>query len=163
MLVCESNGTIMCYLSKSVFRTNSTFRILCNSCKEIVDLNKGKDECNATEVKIALIRAARFDKESKKFISFNCFYTDIPCKINLGFKGNSSSLSNAFDFSLDHKNPTAGDKGEELVVCLKIINQMKSNVPSDKFKELVKSLAKRFEDKIDSKTLENDIKKIIDT
>ena len=135
--------------------------VLCNSCKEIVDLNKGKEGCNATEVKNALKTAARFDEESKKFISFNCFYTDIPCKINLGFKGNSSSLSNAFDFSLDH--PTDSDKGEELVVCLKIINQMKSNVPSDKFKELVKSLAKCFEEKIDSKTLEKEIKKIIDT
>ncbi|MCZ7380080.1 MAG: hypothetical protein O8C64_00675 [Candidatus Methanoperedens sp.] len=136
--------------------------VLCNSCKEIVDLNKDKDECNATEVKNALIRAVRFDKESKKFISFNCFYTDIPCKINLGFKENNNSLSNAFNFSLDHKNPTEGDKGEELVVCLKIINQMKSNVPSDKFKEIVKSLAKSFEEKIDSKTLENELKKIID-
>lgn len=121
---------------------------LCIRCKKIIDLNKKKKKFNATAVKNALKKAAHFHNNGD-FVSFNCFYTEIPCKINPGFKQKNISLDNAFDLTFDHKNPTDGNKGEELVVCLNVINQMKSNIPCDNFKDFIKILANYFEGKIE--------------
>lgn len=131
---------------------------LCKRCKEIVDLNKKKKNFNAKAVKNALKEAVRNNGD---FVSFNCFYTGIPCKINSGFKQKNISLDNAFDLTFDHKNPTDGNKSKELVVCLNIINQMKSNIPSDNFKDIIKILANYFEGEIESNLLEEKLKEIL--
>jgi hypothetical protein len=150
----------ICKRPSSAHIPKSGLDTLCNSCKDIIDINKTKKGYGSIRVKNALRRAVRFDEKSKEFISFNCFYSDIPCDVKYGFKENSNSLSNAFDLTFDHKNPT-DKKSDELVVCLQLINQMKSNIPSDNFKELIKVLAKRFEEQIDPSTLKEEIKRII--
>ena len=152
----------ICDICGSVFLDNtypSGEDILCKTCKEIVKNNAKKKNFNATQVKVALKNAVYFDKENDH-IDFLCHYTKIPCNINLGFKNDNSSLQNAFDLTFDHKEPSIeGMKGEELVVCLNIINQVKSNISAKIFKKFIILLADRFENNIDSTELENELKK----
>ncbi|MBU4077760.1 MAG: hypothetical protein KKI06_13845 [Euryarchaeota archaeon] len=135
--------------------------ILCKTCKEIVKNNAKKKNSNAKQVKEALKNAVYFDKE-KEQIYFLCYYTGIPCNINPGFKSDSSSLEYAFDLTFDHKDPSIGyeAKGEELVVCLNIINQVKSNIPANIFKEFIILLADRFKNKSSSIELEIELKRL---
>ena len=134
--------------------------ILCKSCKEIVKLNAKKKDYNATQVKVALKNAVHFEKKDGHRY-FLCYYTGIPCDINPGSKDDSSSIKNAFNLTFDHKEPSIGGvKGEELVVCLNIINQVKSNISADVFKDFIILLADRFNNNIDSKKLETELKKL---
>ena len=132
--------------------------ILCKICKEIVIKNATKKNFNATQVKAALKNAVYFEKENDCRY-FLCYYTGIPCDVNPGFKNDNSSLQKAFDLTFDHKEPSIGGmKGEELVVCLNIINQVKSNISAEIFKEFIILLADRFKNNIDSIELERELK-----
>ena len=134
--------------------------ILCKTCKEIVKNNATKKNFNATQVKVALKNAVYFEKENDHR-HFLCHYTGIPCNVNPGFKNDNSSLQKAFDLTFDHKEPSFGGmKGEELVVCLNIINQVKSNIPAEIFKDFIILLADRFKNNIDSTELERELKKL---
>ena len=134
--------------------------ILCKTCKEIVKNNAKKKNFNATQVKTALKNAVYFDKENDQRY-FLCHYTGIPCNINPGFKNDNSSLQKAFDLTFDHKEPSIGGmKGEELVVCLNIINQVKSNISDEIFIDFIILLADRFKNNIDSTELERELKKL---
>jgi len=134
--------------------------ILCKTCKEIVKNNATKKNFNATQVKVALKNAVYFEKEND-YRHFLCHYTGIPCNVNPGFKNDNSSLQKAFDLTFDHKEPSFGGmKGEELVVCLNIINQVKSNIPAEIFKDFIILLADRFKNNIDSTELERELKKL---
>ena len=129
---------------------------LCKLCKEIVEYTK--KNFNATQVKAALKNAVRFEKENN-YRSFLCHYTGIPCNINPGYKDDNSSLEKAFDLTFDHKEPSIGGiKGNELVVCLNIINQVKSNIPAEIFKDFIILLADRFKDNIDSNEFKRELK-----
>ena len=136
--------------------------ILCETCKELVIINAKKKNFNATQVKEALKNAVCIDKENGH-IDFLCYYTGIPCEINPGFKFGNSSLDYAFDLTFDHKEPSPGYgmKGEELVVCLNIINQIKSNIPHQIFKEFIILLADSFKKNINSTELKKELKKLI--
>ena len=134
--------------------------ILCKTCKKIVTINANKKNFNATQVKAALKNAVYFEEENNHRY-FLCHYTGIPCNVNPGFKNDNSSLQKAFDLTFDHKEPSFGGmKGEELVVCLNIINQVKSNIPAEIFKDFIILLADRFKNNIDSTELERELKKL---
>ena len=148
----------ICGYSFSDFIYPSGEDILCKTCKEIVTNNATKKNFNATQVKVALKNAVRFEKENN-YRAFRCYYTGITCNINPGFKNDNSSLEKAFDLTFDHKEPSNGGiKGDELVVCLNIINQVKSNIPAEIFKDFIILLANRFKDNIDSTELERKLK-----
>lgn len=150
----------ICGSSFSDIKGTSGDDILCKTCKEIVKNNAKKKNLNATQVKAALKNAVFFNKE-KDHRYFLCHYTGIPCNINPGFKNDNSSLQKAFDLTFDHKEPSiGGTKGEELVVCLNIINQVKSNIPSEIFKDFIILLADRFKNNIDSIELERGLNKL---
>ena len=119
--------------------------ILCSTCKQIVKINGKKSDFNATNVKKALKEASFIDQNGEHH--FLCCYTGIPCKIETGAKYDSASLSNAFDLTFDHLEPSYGYgiKGEELAVCLNVINQIKSNIPATIFKDVIIVLGKYFE------------------
>ncbi len=134
----------ICKLSFSEEIPPSGEDILCATCKEIVRINKKKG-FSATEVKKALSRASYIDADGNSH--FLCHYTGVPCDIDLGAKFDSNSLWHAFDLSFDHLEPSKGygTKGKEIVVCLNIVNQVKSNIPASIFKEFIILLAKKLE------------------
>lgn len=119
--------------------------ILCSTCKQIVKINGKKSDFNNTNVKKALKEASFIDQNGEHH--FLCYYTGIPCKIETGAKFDNASLSNAFDLTFDHLEPSYGFglKGEEIAVCLNVINQIKSNIPATIFKDVIIVLGKRFE------------------
>ena len=150
----------ICGSSFSDYTYPSGEDILCKTCKEIVKNNAKKKNFNATQVKTALKNAVYFEKENDQRY-FLCHYTGIPCNINPGFKNDNSSLQKAFDLTFDHKEPSIGGmKGEELVVCLNIINQVKSNISDEIFIDFIILLADRFKNNIDSTELERELKKL---
>ena len=139
--------------------------ILCLTCKQIVKINGDKSDFNATEVKKALNKASFIDKSGEHH--FLCYYTGITCIINTGDKPDNSSLSNAFDLTFDHLEPSNsnGSKGKELVICLNIINQIKSNIPATIFKDVIIVLGKKFENSNYSNyspEFENEFRNILD-
>lgn len=149
----------ICGYSFSDFIYPSGEDILCKTCKEIVTNNATKKNFNATQVKAALKNAVHIENNDRYFL---CHYTEIPCNKNPGFKDDNSSLENAFDLTFDHKEPSIGGiKGNELVVCLNIINQVKSNIPAEIFKDFIILLADRFKDNIDSTELKNELKMLL--
>ncbi|MCQ6963680.1 hypothetical protein [Methanolobus chelungpuianus] len=141
----------ICGVSFSEELPKSGDDILCRRCKEIVDLNKKKKNFNSREVKKALKKASFIDPTGNHH--FLCYYTGVPCDVETGFKSDNSGLWHAFDLTFDHLNPSYGYgiKGEELAVCLNIVNQIKSNIPASVFKEFLILLAKKFEQENSSK------------
>lgn len=118
--------------------------ILCSTCKKIVETNGKKSNFNKTEVKKALKKAS-YNAENGEH-HFLCHYTGIPCYIETETKSNDGPL-NPFDLTFDHLEPSYGYglKGEELAVSLHIINQIKSNISTKIFKDVIMVLGKRFE------------------
>ncbi|MEA1985750.1 MAG: hypothetical protein U9N13_08905 [Euryarchaeota archaeon] len=118
--------------------------VLCSTCKQIVKINGQKKNINATEVKKALKAASFVDNNGEHH--FLCYYTGIPCEIETGAIYDNASLSNAFDLTFDHLEPSYGHgiKGKELAVCLNVINQIKGNIPATNFKNVIIILGKHF-------------------
>lgn len=135
----------ICGTSFSEIIATSGSDVLCKICKQIVNVNKKKSNSNAEEVKKALKKASFVDTEGKHH--FLCYYTGISCNVETGFKPDNSGLNHAFDLTFDHLDPSSGYgiKGEDLAVCLNIVNQIKSNIPASIFKDFIILLAKKFE------------------
>lgn len=93
---------------------------------------------------------------------FRCHYTGIVSRFDRSFKLNNSSLKRAFDLTFDHVDPTFDSKKGTVVVCLNIINQMKSNMTFYDFKSLIIVLANYFteDSKENSKKVEDAIRTI---
>ena len=146
--------------SNSIYHSGED--VLCGTCKELVTINAKKKNFNATQVKEALKNAVYIDKDNNH-IDFLCYYTGIPCEINPGYKFGNNSLHYAFNLTFDHKDPSSGYgmKGEKLVVCLNIINQIKSNIPERIFKDVIILLADCFKKNINSTEFEDELKKLI--
>jgi hypothetical protein len=69
-------------------------------------------------------------------------------------------LEDALILTIDHVNPK-DKKNSDLVVSLNLINQMKSELPRDKFEKIVISLGKYFDEKIEQGNFENQFKQLL--
>jgi hypothetical protein len=138
---------------------NETGSTICAPCRKIIskynDLTKAK-------VKDAL--RARFDKENSNENErhFKCVYTNISSTFNTTKEGGLDPLKDALVLTIDHENPK-DKKNSDLVVSLNLINQMKSNLTSDKFKELVILLGKKFAGNVKEEDFEKQFKQLVGT
>ena len=103
----------------------------CAPCQKIISKHG-----DLTTAKLRDALSAACDKEKSKGDEryFKCFYTGITSKFNPTTEAGLDPLKHAFVLTIDHENP--GDSNSRLVVSLNLINQMKSKLPPDKFKQI---------------------------
>jgi len=107
------------------------------------------------EVRKALKHAYSHKNNNESF--FKCGYTGIIRKFNSKIE-TVGTYKDAFTLTLDHKNPHE----VELVVSLNIINKMKGDIPSEKFKEFVIALGEYFKNDRNNGEIENQLGKIFE-
>ncbi len=130
----------------------------CSACNKVVKKYQNKSKYPMDEVRKAL-EDAYFGKDTDNNESyFKCEYTGIIGKFNTKNE-TVGTCKDAFILTLDHKNPP--DK--ELAVSLNIVNKMKGDIPSDKFKKVVIALGEylKNEGEENSKELDKTLKQII--
>ncbi|MEA2033565.1 MAG: hypothetical protein U9N41_08290 [Euryarchaeota archaeon] len=110
------------------------------------------------EVRKALKKAYSHKDKEKKESCFKCFYTGITSKFNPENKVVIDPLEDALVLTIDHENPE--DPTSCLVVSLYLINQIKSKLPPDKFKQIVIALGKYFNKEIEQEDFENKFKQL---
>ena len=135
----------------------------CDKCQVLVSKLKNR-QCRgkrygAQNVKEALKNAKPRKDEKTEDILFKCHYTEIYGKFNLTPKVGLDPLKDALVLTIDHKNPE--DSNSRLVVSLYLINQMKNKLPKDKFKEIVITLGKYFNEEIEQEDFENKFKQLL--
>ncbi|MCZ7385477.1 MAG: hypothetical protein O8C63_12130 [Candidatus Methanoperedens sp.] len=108
------------------------------------------------EVRTALNHAYSHKDTDNNESYFECEYTGIVSKFN-NKNETLGTYKDAFILTLDHKD--SGSK--ELVVSLNIINKMKGDIPSDKFKKIVITLGEHFKKERDI-NIENTLKQIFE-
>ena len=133
----------------------------CEACQKVVSKYQNKTKYPMAEVRKALKAAHSHKSEEKKESYFKCTYTGIIGKFNIQ-DGTLRTFDDALVLTLDHKNPNSNRK--ELVVCLNIINKMKTDIPFDYFKKVVISLGEYFkeENSRNSKKFEKELKQMVD-
>ena len=127
----------------------------CAPCQKIISKHK-----NFTASKLRDALRAACDKEKSKGDEryFKCFYTGITSKFNPTTEAGLDPWNDALVLTIDHENP---DPNSRLVVSLNLINQMKHNLPKDKFKEIVIALGKHFRGDTKQEDFENTFKNML--
>lgn len=135
---------------------HSESTISCAPCQKIIS----KHDKKLTTSKLRDALSAACDKEKSKGDEryFKCFYTGITSKFNPTTEAGLDPLKDALVLTIDHENPE--DSNSCLVVSLNLINQMKSKLPPDKFKEIVIALGKYFNKEIKQEDFENKFKQL---
>jgi len=124
----------------------------CEACNKVVSKYQNDTRYSMDEVRKALKYAYSHKDKEKKESYFKCAYTGIISK----FHGKNETLrtfEDALILTLDHKNTNS----EELIVSLNIINKMKTDIPFEKFQDIIILLGEYFKNKneINSRNLEN--------
>ena len=129
----------------------------CAPCQKIIS----KHDKKLTTSKLRDALSAACDKEKSKGDEryFKCFYTGITSKFNPENKVVIDPLEDALVLTIDHVNRENSD--DRYVVSLYLINQMKSKLPPDKFKESVILLGKKFAKEIEQEDFENKFKQLL--
>jgi len=129
----------------------------CAPCQKIIS----KHDKKLTTSKLRDALSAACDKEKSKGDEryFKCFYTGITSKFNPENKVVIDPLEDALVLTIDHVNRENSD--DRYVVSLYLINQMKSKLPPDKFKEIVILLGKKFAKEIEQEDFENKFKQLL--
>ncbi len=129
----------------------------CNYCQGIINRVKNRKAAvgryGGENVKNALQNAQPSNNKDGKTI-FKCHYTNLPVYFNEDRKSGLNPLEDAWVLTIDHKNPK---DSSSLVVSSNLINEMKHNIPEDKFKKIVIALGKYFDKKIN----ENELKDLL--
>ena len=135
---------------------HSESTISCAPCQKIIS----KHDKKLTTSKLRDVLSAACDKEKSKGDEryFKYFYTGITSKFNPTTEAGLDPLIHALVLTIDHENPE--DPNSRLVVSLNLINQMKSKLPPDKFKEIVIALGKYFNKEIKQEYFENKFKQL---
>jgi hypothetical protein len=144
--MCDEDFCRICNIKLT---ENDCYR--CSTCNQLISINKKKKNFNSGSVQKALKDSAYINPDGERF--YLCYYTGIPCSVKEKSKYDSSSLSNAFDLTFDHLYPSSKYyvDSDGLVVCLNIINQIKSNIPDSIFKDVIISLGEHFKEATPSK------------
>lgn len=131
----------------------------CDACNKVVKKYQGDTRYSLEEVRKALREAYSGKDKDNNESYFKCQYTDIIGKFNTKIE-TVGTYKDAFILTLDHKNPFE----KELAVSLNIVNKMKGDIPSDKFKKVVIALGEHFKNQSEdgSKELDNTLKQIFD-
>lgn len=127
----------------------------CSPCNKVVSKYQGDTRYSMPEVRTALNRA--YSGKDNNESQFRCEYTGIISKFNTKDE-TVGTYKDAFILTLDHKNPHE----KELVVSLNIINKMKGDIPSDKFKRLVIALGEYFKKQVNNEEIELQLKQIFE-
>jgi len=127
----------------------------CAPCQKIISKH---NDLTISKLRDALRAACDKEKSKGDERYFKCFYTGITCKFNPTTEAGLDPLIHALVLTIDHENP--GDPNSRLVVSLNLINQMKHNLPKDKFKEIVIALGKYFNKEIEQEDFENKFKQL---
>jgi hypothetical protein len=131
----------------------------CEACNKVVSKYQNDTRYSMKEVRKALKKAYSHKDKEKKESCFKCFYTGITSKFNPTTEASLDPLKDALVLTIDHENPE--DSNSRLVVSLYLINQMKNNLPKDKFKEIVIALGKCFNKEIEPEDFENEFKQLL--
>ena len=129
----------------------------CSACNKVIKKYQGDTRYSMEEVRNALNHAYSHKDIDNNESYFKCEYTGIISKFN-SKNETVGTYKDAFILTLDHKNPPE----KELAVSLNIVNKMKGDIPSDKFKKIVIALGEYFKNDMRERELENELKQIFD-
>lgn len=134
----------------------------CEKCQAIINRLKDRKHrgkrYGARNVRKALKNAEPLIDEESGDVKFKCHYTKIYGKFNPTAKSGLDPMKDASVLTIDHENP---DDLGSLVVSLNIVNEMKHNIPRDKFEEIITALGKYFGKEMSQKEFEEQFKKLV--
>ena len=128
----------------------------CAPCQKII--SKHYKKLTTSKLRDALSTACDKEKSKGDERYFKCCYTGITSKFNPTTEAGLDPLKDALVLTIDHENP--GYPNSRLVVSLNLINQMKHNLPKDKFEGIVIALGKYFDKEIEQEDFENKFKQL---
>jgi len=141
-----------CDVCGKKFEHHDPKRRSCDICQQLIKRYK-KDKYSRPQVVNSLNKSYYTENDG---LYFKCGYTGIISKFNES-KRTLGCFKDAFVLTLDHEDPEKDD----LVVSLNIINIMKCDIPTEKFKEIVIALWDFFKEEKDGRV--PDSQKLDDT